>query len=71
MAWQGLKQSINIGSTSRFIKLNLRFFVHQTQTCQGKARYTTKLSTNNQIFISGKQLPQVWENFTLYFRKAV
>ena len=25
MAWQGLTQSINIGSTSRFIKLSLKF----------------------------------------------
>ena len=63
MACQGLTQSINIGSTSRFIKIKSKVFVHRTQTWQDKARYTTKLSTNNQTFISGKPLPQVWENF--------
>ena len=52
-------------------KIKSKVFFNQTQTWQDQARYTTKLSTHNQIFMSDKQLPQVWENFTLYFRKAV
>ena len=52
-------------------KIKSKIFVNQTETRQDQARYTTKLLTKNQRFISGKPLPQVWENFTVYFIKAV
>ena len=55
MAWQGLTQSINIGSTSMFIKLNLRFLLNQIQTWQDPTRSTCRSSTNNQI-LQNKQI---------------
>ena len=82
MAWQRLTPTINIGSTSRSIRIKSKVLFNSTQTWQDQTRSTTKLSTNNQGFNSGKQLPKFCKTkigdmiiissiSDFYFRKAV
>ena len=74
MAWQGLKQSINIGPTSRFIRLNLRFLFTKhkhgkiKQDIQPNYQPTTKhLSQANNYLKFGKSLRFILEKLYNHF----
>ena len=74
MACQGLTQSINIGSTSRFIKLNLRFLFTEhkhgkiKQNIQPNYQPTTKDSCQANNYLKfGKTLRFILEKLYNHF----